>query len=73
MRDPKRIKKLLKEIETIWMKYPDLRFFQLLINVFRLDENPYFYYLEDDKIIEELKQYYLQISKDTNNKKRRSK
>jgi uncharacterized protein YihD (DUF1040 family) len=72
MRDPKRIKELLKQIETIWMKNPDLRFFQLLVNIFNLENGPYFYYLEDDKIIEELKQYDSQ-AKDTTNKKRRKK
>ena len=32
MRNPARIKKILKHIEKIWIKYPDLRLFQLLIN-----------------------------------------
>ena len=33
MRDPKRIKPLLKQIERIWKKNPDLRLMQILINV----------------------------------------
>lgn len=32
MRDPKRIKKVLKHIERVWSKYPDLRLGQLLDN-----------------------------------------
>ncbi len=32
MRDPKRIKRILKLIEKIWTKYPDLRLGQLLQN-----------------------------------------
>lgn len=32
MRDPNRIDIILKEIETIWKKSPDLRLMQLLLN-----------------------------------------
>jgi len=30
MRDPKRIKRILTKIESIWTKYPDLRLGQLI-------------------------------------------
>lgn len=73
MRDPKRIKQLLNRIESIWKVYPDLRFSQLLMNVFSIEGNPQFYYLEDDEFIEVLTQFYSQLNKNTNNKKRRSK
>jgi hypothetical protein len=33
MRDPARIKKILELIENYWNKNPDLRMFQLLINL----------------------------------------
>jgi uncharacterized protein YihD (DUF1040 family) len=72
MRDPKRIKELLKQLETIWMKNPDLRFFQLLLNVFNCDTGMFFYQLEDDKIIDQLKQYSY-ISKEYKQQKKRSK
>jgi len=32
MRDPKRIKKILKELETLWNQYPDQRLGQILEN-----------------------------------------
>ena len=32
MRDPKRIKKMLKELETLWNQYPDQRLGQILEN-----------------------------------------
>ena len=36
MRDPKRIKRILKKIEKLWLKNPDQRFYQLLSNYTRL-------------------------------------
>ena len=52
MRDPKRIKPLLKNIEKLWSRNPDLRFGQLLVVLFgdKFASNPF--YIEDDKIIE---------------------
>ena len=55
MRDPKRIKPLLEQIEKVWLKHPDLRLCQLLSNHFP-DCNDLFY-IEDDKLMEELKSY----------------
>jgi len=57
MRDPKRIKKMLKQIEKIWEKNPDLRLFQLLLNPLGLSGNTSIYYLEDDILVEALKYY----------------
>lgn len=48
MRDPKRIPKVLKEIEKSWSKYPDLRFCQWLHFITKLDDP---FYLEDDELI----------------------
>ena len=33
MRDPSRIDNILKKIEVIWKRYPDLRFTQLVDNI----------------------------------------
>ena len=56
MRDPKRIKKILKTIENIWKKNPDLRLCQLLENTaIGFDR---LYYFEDDELIKKLKEMY---------------
>ena len=52
MRDPKRIKRVLKLIEKFWDKVPDWRLGQLLVNVSK--HNDPFYY-EDDELEKELK------------------
>lgn len=44
MRDKKRIPKLLKMIERVWTKYPDMRFGQLIVNCLGTDP----FYIEDD-------------------------
>lgn len=69
MRDPKRIKRILTLIETLWNKAPDQRFFQLLFNYTQLGvrtgvgtvQDPFHY--EDDEIERQLKGV-LDISKD---------
>jgi len=50
MRDPKRIPKILKELETFWLTNPDLRLCQIVINWG-------YYYLEDEHFIEILKKH----------------
>ena len=55
MRDIKRINKVLKRIETIWLQYPDLRLGQLLLNVAR---DPYLYYVEDEDLAQILEDFY---------------
>ena len=55
MRNPKRISKILKELEEIWKRNPDLRLMQLIVNVFG-EEN--LYYLEEDELISNLKDFY---------------
>ena len=55
MRDPKRIDVILKEISTIWHKYPDMRLGQLIGNVL---EGPSLYYVEDDSLVKALKDMY---------------
>lgn len=59
MRDPKRISKILKKIEKIWKKNPDLRFNQLIISInynCGMDESNY-WNLEDDMFEECLEQW----------------
>jgi uncharacterized protein YihD (DUF1040 family) len=54
-RDLKRIKRILKLIEVLWEKNPDLRLCQLIGNCFG-PRNPY--YREDDELEEALKNTY---------------
>ncbi len=52
MRNPKRIPRVLKEIQNIWKQNPDLRLGQLLLNV---DVN---YWTEEDELLKLLKKTY---------------
>ena len=52
MRDPKRIKLLLAEIERLWLQYPDWRFGQLMSNLFAGDS----FHVEDDLMLTRIKQ-----------------
>lgn len=58
-RDPKRIPKIMKRLEKLWKKHPDLRLGQLLENALRRDAgfgSPY--YMEDENLIEVLERFY---------------
>ena len=55
MRDPKRIDRILQEISNIWHKYPDIRLGQLIGNVL---EGTALYYVEDDGLVQALKDMY---------------
>lgn len=55
MRDINRINRILKEISIIWKQYPDFRLGQLILNVIN---DPALYYIEDDELVERLKQTY---------------
>jgi len=59
MRDVNRIKVMLKELERHWNKYPDMRFGQLLINLGVCEDSMRLWGLEDDKLIEWLKEVKL--------------
>jgi hypothetical protein len=54
-RDPERIKRIVRLVERIWKKLPDLRLMQLLGNCYGPCDP---YYKEDDKLEEMLKEYY---------------
>ena len=55
MRDPKRIDVILMALSNIWHKYPDMRLGQLIGNVL---EGVGLYYVEDDGLINALKDAY---------------
>ena len=55
MRDPKRIKPLLMEIEKQWERFPDWRFGQLLCNIDFYNGKDIFY-IEDEVLEEKLKE-----------------
>jgi uncharacterized protein YihD (DUF1040 family) len=54
MRDPKRIKTILKAVESEWSRSPDLRLGQLLANLLRLGED--IFYLEDEILLKRLRE-----------------
>lgn len=60
MRDINRIDRILNEIGTIWKQYPDLRLGQLILNVIN---DPALYYIEDEELVELLKQTYSNLNK----------
>lgn len=60
MRDINRIDRILNEIGAIWKQYPDLRLGQLILNVIN---DPALYYIEDEELVELLKQTYLNLNK----------
>lgn len=57
MRDIKRIKPFLEEIEKLWEKVPDWRFGQLIVNVLgTCKKDPFFY--EEDEMLELWKDFF---------------
>lgn len=55
MRDPKRIKRILKLIEKYWEANPDQRFGQALINLGVAHDETNFWLMEDDETEKHLK------------------
>lgn len=55
MRDPKRIKKILKLLEKQWAQYPDLRFGQLLICLGLIPDDTKCFYAPDEETEEKLR------------------
>lgn len=49
MRDPKRIDEITGLLNKVWHKYPDMRFWQLLLNIAWSDKRIDLWYFEDDK------------------------
>lgn len=59
MRDPNRIRKFCDRLAAAWELVPDLRFGQLLSNIFvytKIESKDPFY-LEDDSMIEQIEHY----------------
>lgn len=58
MRDKNRIPEILKELEKVWLEHPDFRLGQL-ITIATKPENPHpsTFYIEDDKILDNLKSF----------------
>ena len=50
MRDKLRIKRVLDKLSTIWEYYPDLRFWQMLINITNFKGHDVFFF--EDKLFE---------------------
>ena len=63
MRDEKRIKRILGEIESTWNKHPDMRFFQLCINMGLVADEFHLWNFEDDKLEEFLTHHGLSEKK----------
>lgn len=55
LRDPKRIEKVLNVIRAVWIKCPDLRLSQLLINAIGLEAGVFFY-IEDEVLVKKLEE-----------------
>lgn len=53
MRDPNRIPEFLAELERVWSAQPDLRFGQLVVNLFGDDP----FYIEDEDAMTKLRNY----------------
>ena len=52
MRDPARIEVMLNALREAWLKDPDVRLGQLLVNHSRIDEAcPEIFHLEDDQLL----------------------
>lgn len=56
MRDPERTDAFLERLKKIWMRNPDLRFGQLVLNISR--NSSLLYNIEDDEFIEKMEKYY---------------
>lgn len=63
MRDPKRIKPLLAEIEKQWERFPDWRFGQLIENIKRFYDINDLFYIEDDKMLKLIENFIKEENK----------
>jgi len=50
MRDPKRIERMLQQLEKAWHAFPDMRLGQLILNITRSENTSDLWNLEDDQI-----------------------
>jgi len=61
MRDPNRIPLILDQLRSCWLRYPDLRLGQLIIDAAGYD-NPFF--LEDDDLIKAINDMFADTHKE---------
>lgn len=58
-RDPRRIDPMLNTIRELWNEMPQQRFCQLIMNSLMSNKDPY--YIEDDELMEHLKELQKKI------------
>ena len=58
MRDPNRIPVFLTRLQLCWEKVPDWRFGQLIENLKRYIGSADLFYVEDDKFVQYLKEFF---------------
>ena len=58
MRDPKRIPEFLVVVQECWEKVPDWRFGQLIENLKRYIGSADLFYMEDDKFVQYIKEFF---------------
>jgi uncharacterized protein YihD (DUF1040 family) len=66
MRDPNRIPLILKRLETVWKKSPDLRLGQLISLIAEgsdtfMEISNRIFFIEDDELIRKLEEHLLEI------------
>ena len=66
MRNPERIKPIMKKLEQIWEKHPDLRLGQLILNAHSFTGDSTLYYIEDKEFIKKIEEVYKKIEEDDN-------
>lgn len=59
MRNMGRIPRMMKIIESYWIKVPDWRFGQLIENIKIFSEKPDLFYVEDDEMIELFDEFFM--------------
>ena len=64
MRDQKRITPLLTELEKQWKRFPDWRFGQLIKNIKRFYGVDDLFFIEDDKMLELIKNFMTEKEKE---------
>ena len=50
MREPKRIERMIQQLESAWLAFPDMRLGQLVLNITRAETTSDLWNLEDDRI-----------------------
>lgn len=64
MRDPNRIDEFCIHLAELWHKVPDWRFGQLFMNALQNHSLQSIFYMEDDMILREMKNYFNKENKD---------